>query len=166
MLARLAPQATAKSATRRRSIGASTGRLDVEHAPRGKDAAGVERRLQSAHRGDFLVGAAEGEEAGLGDADAVLGADRAAELGGEAEDGLVEGVVLGAGAEQVDVDVAVAEVAVEVELGAVDRGDQLVGAALELGQGGGRHGDIEFVGYAAVADRLVDQLTTGPEPLA
>ena len=76
-----------------------------------EDARGVEGGLDGAHGGDLGRGAGEVEPAALGRADAVLGADAPALVGDEAEDGVVDRLVVGVDAGHVDVDVAVGDVA-------------------------------------------------------
>ena len=67
--------------------------------------------LDGAHRAALGFAADEIQPARLRAADAVLGRDRAAFRGGEAQHLFVDGLVVGLQAEQIDVQVAVADVA-------------------------------------------------------
>ena len=124
--------------------------------------AGVEGGLDGAEDGDLGGRAVQVEPAALGPADAVLGADAAAVGDGEAQDGVVDPVVVGRGADHVDVDVAVAEVAEEVKTAVAAAWPPCTSPAKAASWPSGQR-DVELVGHALVGDRLGDPLAELPE---
>src|SRR4051812_44905788 len=88
--------------------GRSSRMRGAYHGARVQQALGVERVLDRAHGGDLAGAPPALQPARLGDAHAVLGADRPAAVEREREDGVVGAVVR---SEEIDVHVAVAQVA-------------------------------------------------------
>ena len=102
----------------------------------------------------------------LGDADAVLGADRAAVRGHELEHRLVDALVVRA-AEHVDVQVAVAEMAPE-DRARARRGASTAAttASANAASAAERDGHVELVRHARGVDRLVERLAVGHSAVA
>lgn len=100
----------------------------------------------------------------LGNADAVFGADRAAEVGDELEHGGIGAVIVGGDAEDVDVEIAIARMAEEDGPGpgmeSSEAAAHLAFKGRELRAG---KGDIELVGDAFGGDGLGVALPVGPE---
>ena len=102
---------------------------------------------------------------GLRHADAVLGADRAAEGCNEAEHGLVDPLAPLPGAEEVHVHVAVSEVAEQRH--PYSRGqltDRLAHGLREGRHGRRGHAHVELARRAGGVDRVGDALPVGPQP--
>jgi hypothetical protein len=97
----------------------------------------------------------------------VLGADRAAARGGKPQHRLVDGVVVGVGAEHVDVDVAVAEVAEDdrhrTRSDTLDDRPEVLDEPRQLAQ---RHPDVHLVRYPGRVERLGVALAQAPQALA
>lgn len=93
------------------------GVVEVEDDTWIEDAGRVEGAFDGVHGAEVGGGAGEVEPGFFGDADAVFGADGAAEGGDEAEHGVVGCFVVRWEAEEVDVEVTVAGVAEEDRAG-------------------------------------------------
>ena len=136
--------------------------------PRIEEPSGSSARLIARIAAISAAAAGEAQPARLGHADAVLGADRPAELGDEPQDRVVDRLVARVGAEHVDVHVAVAEVAEQHRPGAGRhapdrRRAPRRGSRPSAGQ---RHADVELVRHAGRGDRLGVGLAQAPQALA
>jgi hypothetical protein len=107
----------------------------------------------------------------LGPADAVLGRDRPAVLGGQPQHRVIHAVIVRRRAEHVHVQVARTDVAehdrARIRPGAPIRlGDHRIQLGPEAREPGQRHGHVELVRDACHADRLRMPLPVGPQPRA
>src|SRR3954464_5188202 len=118
----------------------------------------VERALDGAHRGELAGAPGALEPVRLGDADAVFGADRAAAVEGESQDG----VVVGSATEKVDVHVPVAEMPEQDRARLAGRARDLLEEAREPVQW---YADVELVRHAGGVDGLGVAFAQAPQAL-
>jgi hypothetical protein len=129
-----------------------------------EDARRVERALHRTHRVDLPGASREVKPLSLREADAVLGADAAAELGDELEHGVVDAPVAGLGVEHVHVEVAVAEMPEENHARCgCSTSHARADVTFEVRQSGDREGDVQLVRDAFGLDRLRMALPVRPE---
>jgi hypothetical protein len=139
----------------------------TQHDSRVEQARRIEGRLDRAHRAYVVTAAGVQEPARLRDADAVFGADRAAAGEHETQDGVIDVLVVGFCTEDVDVQVAVAQVPPQDRLRAggyaVDDAGELV---QEAGKCGERDTDVELVRRPGGGDGVGVSFAQRPEALA